>query len=371
MYFYNVNYIYTQNPEANKPIMLIDKHIGKDENGADGIMGDVFLRELIALENQGKQEVEIWINSVGGAVLDGWSIYGGIRNSKLNITTVNIGIAASTAGWLFEGGHNRIMMDYSVLMMHMPHGGGDGGQDEITNSIATMLAEKSNKSIEQIRNLMEETTFMTAIEAKQNGLCDEIRESINVNIPSKQAFSTIINKIDAWKQGSVILNQLLPNNNKMTQITNILGLGTEANETAIVNSITELKNQVTNYGELARKYDEIQTEYNAMMAKCNEMESQLNALAKEKEEMENKSKMAEATNVVTKFAELGKISNEASTIELWTNNALKLGVEEITKMLEDLPVNKMAPTGIQNTPANTTNVATTVDEYKNKFKTKA
>jgi seryl-tRNA synthetase len=212
---------------------------------------------------------------------------------------------------------------------------------------------------------------MTAIEAKQNGLCDEIRESINVNIPSKQAFSTIINKIDAWKQGSVILNQLLPNNNKMIQITNILGLGTEANETAIVNSITELKNQVTNYGELARKYDEIQAEYNAMMAKCNEMESQLNALAKEKEEMENKSKMAEATNVVTKFAELGKISNEASTIELWTNNALKLGVEEITKMLEDLPVNKMAPTGIQNTPANTTNVATTVDEYKNKFKTKA
>lgn len=371
LYFYIVNYIYTQNPDSNIPIMLIDKHIGIDENGNSGVIGSDFLRELISLENQGKTNVEIWINSIGGAVLDGWSIYGGITNSKMNITTVNIGICASTAGWLFEAGHNRIMLDYSVLMMHMPHGGTDAGKDEISNSIATMLANKSNKSIEQIRNMMEETTFMDALEAKQNGLCDEIRESINVNIPTRKSFKAIRNEYDAWKEGTLMLNQLLPNNTKMTEVANILGLNAEANESAIVESITELKNQATNYAELARKYDEMQGEYNAMMAKCNEMQEQLNAMAKAKEELENSTKLMEATNVVTKFAEIGAIKNEAETIELWVNNALKLGVQEVSKILEDLPVNKMAPSGVNNITSGKSSVATTVEEYKNKFQTKA
>lgn len=371
------------------PIMLIDKHIGADENGANGIMGDVFLRELLALENAGKTKVEIWINSVGGVVLDGWSIYGGIRNSKMEVTTVNIGIAASTAGWLFEAGHNRVMMDYSVIMMHMPHGGGDNGQDEISNSIATMLSEKSNKTIDEILNLMEETTFMSADEAYNIGLCDEVRSTIR--IPEMSEFVRYTNQIDKWTAGEKIKNQLLPKNNKMEQVKNMLGLNPEANEAAVVAEIAKLqnsylehtKNKPTNddmadddmddkkngmndddYASLQRKYDELQAQYNDMNDKYNEM-------MKAKNEAENAAKMAACNRLASEYAELGAIENTADVISTWAATANSIGIEEAKKLLETLPINRVSPVTNMAQQAQTvaSAVPTNVTEYKNKFKT--
>lgn len=370
-----MEYIYTQNPDSEMPIMLIDKHIGIGDNGDKGIMGDVFLRELLALENAGKTKVEIWINSVGGVVLDGWSIYGAIRNSKMEITTVNIGIAASTAGWLFEAGHNRVMMDYSVIMMHMPHGGGDNGQDEISNSIATMLSEKSNKSIAEILNLMEQTTFMSADEAFNVGLCDEVRTT--VRIPEMSEFIKFTNQIDKWSAGEKIKNQLLPKNNKMEQVKNILGLNPEANEAAIVAEIAKLQNSYlekenelaeekevgNDYATLQRKYDELQAQYNEMNDKCNEMIKAMN-------EAENATKMAACNKLATDFAELGAIENTADVISTWAATANAIGIDEAKKLLETLPINRTSPVTNMAQAAPVANaVPTNVTEYKNKFKT--
>jgi len=360
-----VEYLYTQRNDTKTPIMLIDKHIGVDENGVRGIMGDVFLRELLALENEGKQEVEIWINSVGGVVLDGWSIYGAIRNSRMKVTTVNIGIAASTAGWIFEAGHNRVMMDYSVLMMHMPHGGNEQGQDEISTSIATMLAEKSNKSISEVLNLMQDTTFMTADEAYRAKFCDEVRTT--VKIPEIVQFVSVTNEMDKWKAGESIKNQLLPKKYKMVQVATELGLNADANEAAMLKAIVDLKNSFSenDFASMKEKHD-------AMEAKCNEMESKYNELMKAHNELLNAGKEADCRNLAVEFATLGAITNSEESIALWANNAKIMGIDVARKTLESLEVTRKMPVNVSTThnTAGINFVPTTPEEYKNQFKNK-
>ena len=92
-----MNFIYTINPESNTPIMLINKEIG----GYDGIIGSQFQSELTALDLMEKESIEIHINSTGGSIIDGYSIYSAIINAKTPINTVNVGLCASTASWLF------------------------------------------------------------------------------------------------------------------------------------------------------------------------------------------------------------------------------------------------------------------------------
>jgi ATP-dependent protease ClpP protease subunit len=63
-----VNWNYTIDPNAETPIMLINKHIGYDEQAGPGIMGDQFQMELLTLDAMGKRNIHVWINSEGGSV---------------------------------------------------------------------------------------------------------------------------------------------------------------------------------------------------------------------------------------------------------------------------------------------------------------
>ena len=61
---------YCIDPSADEPILLINKHIGSDEKDGIGIDGATFQQELLFLDSLGKKRIQVWINSMGGTVMD-------------------------------------------------------------------------------------------------------------------------------------------------------------------------------------------------------------------------------------------------------------------------------------------------------------
>lgn len=325
MIFILMLFKYTLDYLADEPIMLIDKHIGIDEMGVAGIIGDEFANELLALDSMGKKRIQVWINSVGGSVIDGMSIYNAILRTKTKVDTYNVGVAASTAGWLFLAGRKRYMNDYAIFMMHKPTGSGSG-LEAFENSITTMIANRCHKSYDEISDMMEKETWLDAAQCMEYGMCDEISDSGGMNKRRLTAMAVS----DAWAYSNKILNRSL-NKNTMIKVTNKLGLVADANEDSIVDAITGIENKANEYKnnmELAEKENE------ALKARIQELENekamQAAAVVEEK---------AEA--FATQAAADGKIENTAEAITALKNQLVK-DFDGTKAIIEAIPMNKAA-----------------------------
>lgn len=322
--------IYCVDETLDEPIMLINSHIGFDDEDGMGIDGNLFQKELLYLDTLGKKRIQIWINSIGGVVLDGYSIGSTILKTKTPVDTYNVGIAASIAGAIFMCGRNRVMMDFSQFMMHPVSGSDDKkSYKSFMDSISTLLSAKSNMTQEEVNQLMTETTWLNAEQCLEKGICTEIEKTSSVN---KKRLSTA--NIDNFlREANLITNKFLKTKNKksMLKVTNKLGLNEDANEESILKAIQEMENK-------------------AMTAK-EKMQAEMDAL-KEKMEADNKAfedlkakfdatKDDNCKNMVTEFAKIGKIANDEAIINKWT--ALASNDFDGTKeLLESLPVNKVA-----------------------------
>lgn len=348
---------YTINELSEEPIMLIDKHIGFDEVDGMGIMGDQFAKELLALDEMGKKRIQVWINSVGGNIMDGMSIYNAILRTKTKVDTYNVGVAASAAGWIFQAGRKRYMNDYAIMMIHDPYGGDadDEALKAFKNSCITMIASRCGKSTEDVSDMMTKETWLLADECKDMGMCDEITDSAEMN--KKRLYGMEMQ--DAWKVANKILNRSL-NKKTMIKVANKLGLNEAANEDALVAAIDEIQNKATEYKnqiEEANKAMELAAQENEQLkAKVEEAE------AKEKEAMEAKAE-TEAEALVTEFAD--RIGETEEVKNKWKNMAKKdfAGTKEL---LEAIPLNKIAPKGSESgTPAPVYNMAAIMNQKTN------
>lgn len=347
---------YCENPDAEVPRMFIDKEIGgKDADGLPNIDGNSFLKELMYLSDVlGKSKGEVWINSPGGIVTDGQSIYASILESKATVDTVCYGIAASISGVIFQAGRKRIMMDYAHLMYH-PAYSSDGKVDKgllaLNNAICTMVAKRTGKTEDEIWAIMnrgrmdDKGTWISAEEALEMGFCDEIRHSDAKNSIEEGSINSI------WKSANIIYNRVIeqPKKYKMKQVLNKLGLVEDANETSALAAIEALNKKAETMedafnkkcDELKAKQKEVDDMKNAMeedkKAKAKAMEEEDKAKAKTEEE--DKAKNADLT--ITKAVADGKIKNEATVIAgykaLFIANPVETG-----KVIEALPINKSA-----------------------------
>jgi len=272
--------------------MLLYSQIGDsvDENGniTYGISGSSFANELQWLQTQCKS-ISVRINSVGGSVLDGYSIVSAMLSCKVPCNTYIDGLAASIAGVIALAGKKCYMMDYGTLMLHNPSGGNDKAvTDLVKQTLVTLISNRCSKTADEISVMMDAETWLTSSEALNSGFVDEIVTSGKKIRMQKQ---------DSLYNMAVIYNKLInPKTNTMNKVTDFLKLKNEASEDEVISAI-ESKNT-----ELVAKAEEI----SALNARLKVYEDAEKA-AKEAaiEDMKNK-----ATALVNKAKEDGKIKED-------------------------------------------------------------
>jgi len=337
--------MYAINVDSREPIMVIDRQIGGfDDDGIPGISGAEFARELMYLDGLGKDRIQVWINSPGGNVMEGYNIYNAILRSTTKVDTYCIGIAASIAAVIFQAGRNRIMNEYGVLMYHNPFG--SDSSDAITairNSVIKMICGRSGMDEKKCGAMMDRETFIDALESKGLGLCDIVETSAGFNKKRLSPVGVENNAAGYYKDAKNIFNSLLTNKNpkKMpdfSKIANKLDLIDEASESAILKQIEKMENRATTAETaLADVRKQLTTKDNEI-ARLNGIINQAN---QDKAAAEANAARVEVTAIVNQAAELGKIKNDADTKNRWIERGIK-DKEGVTADLEGIPVNKTA-----------------------------
>jgi ATP-dependent Clp protease protease subunit len=327
--------IYCIDENIDEPIMLINSHIGFDEVDGMGIDGALFQKELLYLETLGKKRIQIWINSIGGVVMDGYSIASAIIKTKTPVDTYNVGICASIAGVIFMCGRNRVAMDYSLLMIHKPSGGSDEKVLELMQeSLVTMLTAKSGLTTEQVNVLMDATSWINSGDCLKMGFATEIENT------AKAETITATNYADIFAQANKITNKILKpiiNTKKiMLKVTNKLGLNAEANEESIVDAIEQMKN-----GALEEK-QALMLEMEQLATAMEALKEKYDALVEQMESDKEASELEDATEMISNFAKLGRIKNDDETVKIWVNLA-KVDLVGTKAIIENLPLNVVAP----------------------------
>ena len=147
----------------------------------------VIIAQLLFLEGEDpEKDIHLYINSPGGSVTAGMAIYDTMQYIKCDVSTICIGMAASMGSFLLAGGAKgkRYALPNSEIMIHQPSGGAKGQATEIKivaehilktrKKLNQILAENTGQSIERIEIDTERDNFMSAQEAKEYGLVDEV-----------------------------------------------------------------------------------------------------------------------------------------------------------------------------------------------------
>ena len=150
-------------------------------------MANLIVAQLLFLESENPdKDIHLYINSPGGSVTAGVSIYDTMQFIKPDVSTMCIGQAASMGAFLLAGGKKgkRMALPHSRVMIHQPSGGAQGQASDIeiqANEIIELraklnkiLALNADKDVQVIAKDTERDRFMGADEARDYGLVDKV-----------------------------------------------------------------------------------------------------------------------------------------------------------------------------------------------------
>lgn len=317
----NFDYItnYKKDDEAVK--MSLRRPI--DANPDKGINGDTFAREMEFLASAGVKEVVIDINSKGGNIKEGFSIFQSIKDYPGKTTTRVIGIAASMAGMISQAGDERVIMDYGLFHTHGPQVPSGGAADKklieiMKGSLKTILKSKAGISDEESEKLLSGENLFTAVEALNLGFFDRIESS------GEAVKLDATNTIDELY---ILANNFLNNNNKpnkMKEVITFLGLENEANEEQVLNSVKELKTEALKIEELKNSFEEQTEALEAAKKEAEELKSKINDLQN-----------LAANELINEKVKSGLI--KAESVETWQKLAVN-NLDETKELLNSLTV---------------------------------
>ena len=145
--------------------------------------------QLLFLESENPdKDVFLYINSPGGSVSAGLSIFDTMNFIKPDVSTLCMGMAASMGSFLLMAGAKgkRLALPNSKIMIHQPSGGAQGQATDIEihareilktrEQLNRLYAERTGQSVEKIASDMERDLFMSPSEAKDYGLIDQVIE---------------------------------------------------------------------------------------------------------------------------------------------------------------------------------------------------
>ncbi|MDZ5589989.1 ATP-dependent Clp endopeptidase proteolytic subunit ClpP [Enterococcus cecorum] len=150
-------------------------------------LANSIISQLLFLDAQdSEKDIYLYINSPGGSVTAGLAIYDTMNFVKADVQTIVMGMAASMGSFLLTAGTKgkRFALPNAEIMIHQPLGGAQGQATEIEiaarhilktrERLNKILAERTGQPIEVIEKDTDRDNFMTAQEAKDYGLIDEI-----------------------------------------------------------------------------------------------------------------------------------------------------------------------------------------------------
>ena len=150
-------------------------------------VANIVVAQLLYLESQDpEKDINLYINSPGGSISAGLAIYDTMQYIKSKVSTICIGMAASMGAVLLAGGEKgkRFSLPNSRIMIHQPWGGVKGTAKDIeitANEILkskkllnNILKEKTGQTLRKIEKDTDRDYYMSATEAKEYGIVDEI-----------------------------------------------------------------------------------------------------------------------------------------------------------------------------------------------------
>ena len=153
----------------------------------DDHVANLVIAQMLFLESEDpKKDIQLYINSPGGAVTAGLAMLDTMNYIKPDVATVCVGMAASAAAIILAAGQKgkRFALPNAEVMIHQPWGGAQGQATDIEitakHIVATrerlnkILAKTTGQSLEKIEKDVERDYFMSAEEAKKYGIIDEI-----------------------------------------------------------------------------------------------------------------------------------------------------------------------------------------------------
>ena len=150
---------------------------------------NLVVAQLLFLESENPdKDISLYINSPGGSVSAGMSIFDTMNFIKPNVSTLCMGMAASMGAFLLAAGEKgkRFALPNSKIMIHQPLGGAQGQATDIEihareilktrEQLNRLMADRTGQPLDRINNDTERDYFMSAVEATEYGLIDKVVE---------------------------------------------------------------------------------------------------------------------------------------------------------------------------------------------------
>ena len=408
------NKVFTNNlNKMEKQFKHIVGEVRKDACATIRLFNDVdeysaysFVSEFLWLESQAPNKIKVCINSSGGSVLYGMSIFSVIKNSSVPTECVIEGLAASTASVIWAAGDKSLMCDYGILMIHNPfHSDNDDNSDNdkdvedvvkaFKQQIETIYVKRFGLSKTKVKAIMDgedgkDGTFFTAEQAVEAGIIPEA----NVIKTNKQTMKRVKDAIEGLEDKSKFKDTVLSvcneigleelemaqnkpldtpdtNLNKINEVNNLtktnnmegnekdfnyeavlatLGFKEKADSVQVMKRINDLMGFEAKLKEAEKTIDQLKIEKAGEVAKNNNLSKELSEVKNELKaykDAEETKRQEEISKLIEDAVSAGKISEESksSWIEMATSK-----FDLTKKTLDSIPAREKISDAIQNNP---------------------
>lgn len=154
-------------------------------------VANIVISELLYLDNLNHDNIYLYINSPGGSITSGMGIYDTMKFIESKVYTIGVGMCASMAAFLLSSGDTRLALENTEIMIHQPLGGAQGQATDIKiaaeriiklkEKLNQILAKNTKQPLEKIYTDTERDNFLSAKDALEYGIIDEIITKNNLN----------------------------------------------------------------------------------------------------------------------------------------------------------------------------------------------
>lgn len=289
-------------------------------------------------------KIRIHINSVGGSVVDGISVFSKIIDCPIPTECVNDGLAASMGSVIWAAGNELWMKDYALLMIHNPFCGEENNKeynqvtDAFTKSLKTIYKQRFGLSDDEIETIMngnegEDGTFMTAQEAVEKGFVRAdhiiatpaaIKAQIEAALKDPQGVTNDIMRVKAvyslamqeLPSATIEEQRKQPNTQTMENDINVFaalfGLtGAKATAENVTAQINELKAQAEQYKASAKLLEDTKAELTQVKAELTGAKTSISNLTKDLDEAKAALKVYEEAEAKAKEEKVNALIDQA------------------------------------------------------------